>query len=138
MAAPHIFGSKGWMDIASEDVGGCHTHFSEIKIMPSGYSSYQEEAGPVFTDHDEASGDAVVNHFTNFMDCVRSRRWQDLNAEILEGHLSTSLCHLGNIACRLNKPLRFNPHAERIVDDQEADSYLTKEYRFPYVLPEVL
>jgi hypothetical protein len=72
------------------------------------------------------------------MDCVRSRRWQDLNAEILEGHLSTSLCHLGNIACRLNKPLRFNPHAERFVDDQEADSYLTKEYRFPYVLPEVL
>ena len=104
--------------------------------MPSGYSSYTEEEGPVFRDQDPATGDAVLNHFTNFIDCVRSRRWQDLNADILEGHLSTSLCHLGNIACRVKRPLQFNPEEETFFDDAEADAYLSKAYRSPYVLPE--
>jgi hypothetical protein len=133
-----VYGSKGWMDIASEDVGGCHTQFSDIKLTPSGFSSYKEEAGPVFTDEDEEGSDAVVDHFTNFIECVRSRRWQDLHADILEGHLSSSLCHLGNIATRLKKQLRFNPHGERFIDDAEADSYLTREYRYPFVLPDVV
>ena len=124
------------MDIASEDVGKCQTHFSDIKIKPSGYSSYSEEEGPAFINEDPETRDAVLSHFTNFIDCVRSRRWQDLHADILEGHLSTSLCHLGNIACRLKKSLRFNPHAETFINDAEADTYLTKAYRSPYDLPD--
>lgn len=131
-----IFGSKGWMNIASEDVGMCQTHFSDIQIMPSGYSSYKEEEGPTFTNDDPGTKDAVLAHFTNFIDCVRSRRWQDLHADILEGHLSTSLCHMGNIACRLKRTLQFNPHGETFINDSEADSYLTKAYRSPYTLPE--
>jgi predicted dehydrogenase len=131
-----IFGSKGWMNMANEDVGKCQIHFSDIKIMPSGYSSYSEEEGPAFTNEDPATRDSVLNHFTNFIDCVRSRKWQDLNADILEGHLSTSLCHLGNIACRLKRSLQFNPHAESFINDAEADTYLTKSYRSPYDLPE--
>jgi hypothetical protein len=131
-----IFGSKGWMDIANEDVGTCQAHMSDIQIMPSGYSSYAEEEGPVFANNDPETRDTVVQHFKNFIDCVRSRRWQDLHADIQEGHLSTSLCHLGNIACRLKRSLRFNPHAETFINDPEADSYLTKAYRSPYNLPE--
>jgi hypothetical protein len=126
------------MDIASEDVGGCRTHLSDIQLNPSGYSAYKEEEGPEFTDTDPATSDAVLNHFTNFIDCVRSRKWQDLNADILEGHLSTSLCHLGNIACRLKKPLQFNPQDETFRDDAEADAYLNKVYRSPYILPDVV
>jgi predicted dehydrogenase len=131
-----IFGSKGWMKLGNEDEGRCHAYFSDIKIMPSGFSSYQEEEGPVFTGDDPEMSDSVVNHFTNFLDCVRSGRWQDLHADILQGHLSSSLCHLGNIACRLKRSLRFNPHAESFIDDAEADTYLTKAYRSPYILPE--
>ncbi len=40
-------------------------------------------------------------HHRNFIDAVRSRRPEDLNAEILEGHLSSALCHLGEISHRL-------------------------------------
>lgn len=133
-----IFGSKGWMNIASEDVGKARAHLSDIKLNPSGYSSYHEEEGPEFIDENPDTSDAVVNHFTNFLDCVRSRNWQNLNADILEGHLSTSLCHLGNIACRVKKPLHFDPDTETFIDDAEADSYLSKAYRSPYVLPDVL
>ncbi|MCC7335836.1 MAG: Gfo/Idh/MocA family oxidoreductase [Pirellulaceae bacterium] len=48
------------------------------------------------------SGD-TENHFGNFLKAVRSRRREDLNADILEGHRSTSLCHLGNISYRLGQ-----------------------------------
>ncbi len=131
-----VFGSKGWMKIASEEDGKCQAYFSDIKLQPSGFSSYKEEKGPEFTNEDPATMDSVVNHFTNFTDCVRSGNWQDLHAEILEGHLSSSLCHLGNIATRLKRSLQFNPQAETFMDDTEADAYLTKAYRSPYDLPE--
>jgi hypothetical protein len=40
------------------------------------------------------------SHFGNFLKAVRSRKREDLNAEILEGHQSTALCHAGNISWR--------------------------------------
>ena len=45
------------------------------------------------------------NHFENFLKAVRSRNVSDLNADILEGHLSSALCHLGNISYRLGKQM---------------------------------
>src|SRR4051794_3671758 len=44
------------------------------------------------------------NHFANFLKAVRSRNASDLNADILEGHQSTALCHIGNISYRLGRP----------------------------------
>lgn len=41
------------------------------------------------------------NHFDNFLQAVRSRKPSELNAEILDGHLSSGLCHTGNISHRL-------------------------------------
>jgi predicted dehydrogenase len=43
-------------------------------------------------------------HHENFIKAVRSRKVSDLNADVLEGHLSSALCHLGNISHRLGKP----------------------------------
>ena len=45
------------------------------------------------------------NHFANFMSAVRSRKHTDLNADILEGHLSSALCHTGNISYRLGRTM---------------------------------
>ena len=39
-----------------------------------------------------------ANHYANFVDAVRSRRSEDLTASIEDGHLSSALCHLGNIS----------------------------------------
>jgi len=47
-------------------------------------------------------------HLRNFIDCVRSRKREDLNAEILEGHQSTLLAHLGNISYRLGQNVSFD------------------------------
>jgi len=43
-------------------------------------------------------------HHENWLKAVRSRKKEDLNADILEGHLSSALCHTGNISGRLGAP----------------------------------
>jgi hypothetical protein len=43
------------------------------------------------------------NHYANFIKAVRSRKQSDLNADILEGHLSAAICHTGNISYQLGK-----------------------------------
>ena len=51
------------------------------------------------------------DHFANFANCVRSRKQEELNADILEGHLSATLCHLANASYRLGEsaPLSKTP-----------------------------
>lgn len=61
------------------------------------------------------------NHFGNFLKAVRSRRREDLNADVLEGHRSTTLCHVGNISYRLGKktPAEFLREELAGLRDQE-------------------
>lgn len=66
-------------------------------------------------------------HVANFLACVRSG--DAPNGEIELGHLTTSLCHLGNMAIRLGRTLHFDPKIERIVGDKEADLLVARNYR---------
>jgi hypothetical protein len=77
-----------------------------------------------------------VSHFQNFIDCVRSRKREELHCEILEGHMSTALCHLANIAFRTGRKLTFDPATETFPGDPEANACLTRTYREPYVVPD--
>jgi predicted dehydrogenase len=74
-----------------------------------------------------------VAHVRNFLDCVKSRKRP--NADVEEGHLSAILCHLGNIATRLGRSLKWDAEKEEIVGDGDANRWLSKEYRKPWVLP---
>jgi len=83
----------------------------------------------------EYGREAPVEHIQNFVDCVRSRKRP--NADIEEGHLSTLLCHLGNISHRVgNRRLVFDGETERFVGDDEANKLVKRTYREPYVVPE--
>jgi hypothetical protein len=73
-------------------------------------------------------------HLQNFIDCVKARRRP--NAEIEVGHISTSLCHLGNISQRLGRKLIWDGTTERFSGDEEANRMLRREYREPFVVPE--
>ena len=64
------------------------------------------------------------DHFKNFIDACRSRRVDDLNADILEGHLSSALCHTGNISHLLGK--KENPDA--IMEQIKGDSFATDTF----------
>lgn len=48
------------------------------------------------------------DHFANFIQALRSGKVEDLNADILHGHLSSALCHLGNISYRLGSQVPFS------------------------------
>ena len=73
-------------------------------------------------------------HVANFLAAIRGE--QPLNAEIEVGHLSSSLCHLGNLATRLGRSLRFDPDAEQILDDPEANALVRRSYREHWATPQ--
>jgi len=75
------------------------------------------------------------SHIANFIKAVRSRRVSDLNADVEVGHYSAALCHMANIAMRVGRRLRFDARRERFIDDSEANTYLTKQYRKGFELP---
>jgi predicted dehydrogenase len=67
------------------------------------------------------------SHQQDFLESIRTGRKP--NAEIEIGHLSSSLCHLGNIASRLGRTLEFDPNKEQVLNDKEANALLSREYR---------
>ena len=72
-------------------------------------------------------------HVANFLHCVRTG--DTPNGDIELGHLTTSLCHLGNVATRLGRSLTLDPETERIPDDKEADALLGRQYRAHWGTP---
>jgi len=64
------------------------------------------------------AGDA--SHYENFIKAVRSRKSSDLNADILEGHLSSALCHTANISYRLGSQESPDKIREKIKGDKDA------------------
>jgi predicted dehydrogenase len=68
-----------------------------------------------------------VAHVKNFCEAIRGTG--RTTADALTGHLSASLCHLGNIATRLGRSLEFDPQTEQATNDQEANALVRREYR---------
>jgi hypothetical protein len=75
-------------------------------------------------------------HMANFLKAVRSRNHRDLTADIEEGHLSATLVHMANTSYRLGRKLHFDPACENYGNDAEANAYLSRKYRPPFVVPE--
>ncbi len=61
------------------------------------------------------------DHFGNFIAACRTRNKDDLNADILEGHLSSALCHTGNISYRLGQKKAPGEILEAIKADRFAE-----------------
>jgi hypothetical protein len=56
---------------------------------------------------------------------------------VLEGHLSSTLPHLANIAYRVGRGLKFDGKSEQFVGDKDADKLLTREYRKGFQIPKL-
>jgi predicted dehydrogenase len=76
-------------------------------------------------------------HLRNFLDCVKANNPAGLNGGIEEGAISTALCHLGNIATRVNRKLKIDPEKWECIDDTEAQKLFSREYRKGYELPPI-
>ena len=78
------------------------------------------------------TGSGKANHYQNFIDAIRAGDNSINNGKIEEGVLSCSLIHLANISYRVDRSLNFDPMKKKFINDQEANSMLSKEYRAPY------
>lgn len=79
------------------------------------------------------SPDPRPAHVRDFLDCVKTRRAPVLNLEVAH-HVST-VAHLGNIAYRTGRKVTWDPVAEAVVGDPEADKLVGVPYRQPWRLP---
>jgi hypothetical protein len=87
----------------------------------------------------KVSTERGTNAFANFIGAIRSGKDDDLINPIVGGHYSTALPHLANISYLVGRGLKFNGATEMFVNDPEADALLTrKEYRKPYVVPDIV
>lgn len=111
-----FFGSEGYMQVKYFEY---HTYLGKNR-----------EPGP--------TAKAPSNEYERFIAGVRSRKHEDLGVEIADGHLSSGLCHLGNIAYRVGRTIRFDPATETFPGDAEATALLSREYRAPYVVPKLV
>jgi hypothetical protein len=71
------------------------------------------------------------NHMANFLVCLKSGKPTVCPAEV--GHRSGTVCHIGNIAIRTGKKLKWDPKTEKF-DDAEANKWLSREMRAPWKL----
>jgi predicted dehydrogenase len=73
------------------------------------------------------------DHYQNFLDCVKSRALTIAPSEV--AHRSASVGHLGVIAIETGRKIRWEPAAEKIIDDPDAERLLCRSYRKPHQLP---
>ncbi len=77
-----------------------------------------------------------TGHIANFIDCIRSRNLP--NGDIEQLHLSTLLCHYGNIAYRVGRRVQIDAKTEGFLDDADANALVKRSYRAPWVIPDVV
>ncbi len=113
-----IYGEDGWMLVTNNS---WKAYNAEGKVMKEGKSDSGQTA-----------------HVRNFLDAVRSRKREALNQEIYSGHVSTVMCHAGNIAWRTGKKLRLDPKTETF-DDAGANKLLGRgeQQRKEFALPDI-
>lgn len=74
-------------------------------------------------------------HHPNWIKACRSRSQEDLNADVLQGHMACTIPLLGNISYLTGRTIDFDPETEKIKDNEEASRFLSKSYREPFVVP---
>ncbi len=109
-----------------------------LSIMRNGYAiepeTWRKREKPEI-ERRSAKGDPndmQTRHIRNFLDCIKSR--QRPIADVEEGHLTAVMCHLGNIATRLGRSLKWDAEREQFIGDREADQMLFRPYRKPWRL----
>jgi len=129
--APLIFEVRGLPRKAGETGMDVYRKVTQIGVVvqcENGYFAGGDGGGWTY-DKDgnklkQFKGEGGGRHHQNFIDAVRSRKASDLNADIEEGHLSSALCHMGNISYRLGQKKSAEEIKEMIKDNSElTDSF---------------
>jgi len=123
-----VFEQRIWSPYVQEGFENGDAFYGTEGMLLLGKSGGWKLFGPRNELRDSMSGrpDGEAHH-RNFLECLRAGKRPHADIEI--GHLSASLCHLGNIATRLQRSLNVDADRERIPGDDEADGFLRRQYR---------
>jgi predicted dehydrogenase len=83
----------------------------------------------------KAKDDGLPDHINNFLSCLKSRETPVCDIELI--HHSTNTTHLGNIAYKLGRTLKWDAEEELFPEDDDANGLLSRDYRKGYELPAV-
>ena len=114
-----VYGSEGMAQVGRWQ-GGHH----EFRVF--------DAAGKMIHSDREPSPD-FNHHARNFIDRVKDRK--PPAGDIEAGHMSTVLCHLGNIVARTKRAVRFDGKTEQVVGDADANRLVRREYRRHWSTP---
>jgi predicted dehydrogenase len=96
------------------------------KFIPKGKTLDDAVALKTLYIKTDAARGPGESHFANFIAAVKSRQKADLNADILEGHYSSALCHLANASYRLGQDVPFDGLSKAFGDDKDAYETLAR------------
>ena len=106
-------GSDGWVEV--DDDGNINAHPKSL-----------------LSSRKFGKGYPADNHIRNFLDCVKTRAQTISNAEA--AHRSNTVCQIANICKFLDRKLHWNPETERFINDEVANSMLSRSMRAPWRL----
>jgi predicted dehydrogenase len=110
-----FFGSKGKVAVWRYDLKTWPDNLIKVKIPPDGIHLHECD-----------------NHHTDFINAIRSRGRP--GTDIAVAARSVTVCHLGNIAYELGRPVRWDPVKERFVNDPDAQRLFGRTIRAPWHL----
>jgi len=112
-----VFGTEGFMNFGRQG-GGWQAYDSKGELVRS-----------------QSGRQSDQQHLQNFISCIRTR--QRPAADVEEGHKSSIFCHLANVSYRVgNRKLQFDSQKQEFPADAEANHFLRRKYRAPWVVPE--
>ena len=122
-----IFEQRIWAPYFEQGYENGDAFYGTDGLMLLGKHGGWKLFGPRNKLREQMSGSPDLRaHHDDFFRCIREGSTP--NADIEIGHLSSSLCHLGNIATRVGRVLEFDPKREQIVRDDEANALVTRKY----------
>ncbi len=102
---------------------------SEGSIEIEGGGSWRHyDRGGKLVEQRQGSGGGQLEHLTNFIDAVCTEDPSRLNQPITNGHASTLLCQLGNIAHRTGRVVHCDAATGHIVNDKEQQAFWSRDY----------
>jgi predicted dehydrogenase len=126
-----FFGSKGWLwiDETGRNWQSYMGAVGEKNEKGPGSDTKDPNAAPTGLTTEEGG------HYGNFIAAIRANDPKILTCDILEGHLSSTLPHLANIALRVGDQITFDGKTETVKDNKKANELLTREYRKGFEIP---
>jgi predicted dehydrogenase len=131
--AAFLYGDKGTLKLSVQQYdfiptrGGAPIHGDVVMEL----EEYPEDKTE--KDLERHVAPAVRGHMLDWLAAIENKSRPV--ADIEQGHISSASCILANLAMQLQRKLTWDAENHRVVDDEQANALLAREYRAPWIHP---